>query len=277
MDSTSEEAKPCRSEAPPIKRTCIRSSLEPDVTIIVGQEEYKEYGQTLMCWSNYFDRALAGGMIEQKSRKFEFPDKKPKDWEWIVGLMAPGSEQKVTVEKLPIALEWFDFLCSKPGLRMCDNVIVGHLNTLPCFVFDTDGSVAIKKTNKDHVMKILAYLETAVKYNLGKSKEACFKALRFVLVEDVKLFSTDALQRITSLVKEQVECRSHFLGPLKTHLRKFVSEEQAEVLLQNGMLHCIVAMEVDRLKTQAQLNRVAKLVEKTSVGTNSLNRIRHVF
>ena len=61
------------------------------MTIIVGGQVYKEYSTILRSWSKYFDTSLESGMKEAINKRFEFDNLDPKDWEWIMDLMAPLS------------------------------------------------------------------------------------------------------------------------------------------------------------------------------------------
>ena len=103
--------------------TCARSSEEPDVVVVVGGKEFKEYRQILRCWSGYFDAAFRSGMRESKSQRFEFPDRNPEEWTWIVSLLEPLSTSKITMDTLPVALDWFGMLCSTCGLEACDQFL----------------------------------------------------------------------------------------------------------------------------------------------------------
>ena len=104
------------------RATFFRSSLEPDVVVVVGGKEFREYSQSLCSWSDYFDAALRSGMKETKTMKFEFPDRDPEEWELIIALMAPMATEKVTDTNVLTALSWLDELSSKPGLLECDKV-----------------------------------------------------------------------------------------------------------------------------------------------------------
>ena len=109
------------------KRTCVRSSMDPDVVVVVGGVEFNEYSQSLCAWSDYFDAALRCGMKEAHSKRFEFPDRDPKEWEMILALAAPFSECKLTDDNVHIALSWFDELCSRSGLKACDRYLAESL------------------------------------------------------------------------------------------------------------------------------------------------------
>lgn len=70
-------------------QTFRKCSEEPDVTIIVGGTTFRGYRQTLRCWSGYFDAVFRSGMKEEKTKKFEFPDRDPEEWQLIMSLVGP--------------------------------------------------------------------------------------------------------------------------------------------------------------------------------------------
>jgi BTB/POZ domain len=112
------------------KTTYIQCSEDPDVSIIVGGIEFKEYRHTLRCWSEYFDGAFRSGMKESQNMTFEFPDEDPGEWELIMALTAPLPSLNVTKENLDTALLWFDRLGSKRGLELCDRFILQTVSLL---------------------------------------------------------------------------------------------------------------------------------------------------
>ena len=217
--------------------TFLRSSLDPDVTIIVGDKTYHEYGQSLRCWSSYFDRALASGMKEQKTSQFEFSDRDPKQWEWIVSLMAPMTKERISVETVSVAVDWFDFLCSDLGLEACGKVLEEYVNC--------DDYISPEKLGR-----AMAHVGTAVKINLPKAKAACFSVIRECLVDHAIYFIKSHLETITALIKDDVDCRDQLLGPLKTHLPSSMSEEQVDFLIAGDMLHEIINLQLEHLKTK---------------------------
>lgn len=219
------------------KPTFIRTSVDPDVTIIIGDKEFKEYSHTLRSWSGYFDTALSSGMKEETSLKFEFPDRSPTEWQWIVALMAPMAQEKVTMENLNIALDWFDFLCCEIALRVCDQILLAHLKSKKAAFF------------LYNLSKVAEYLIMSVKYNLEESKAFCFSIMCDALVDtwNVLLFDKETLKNIGDLVKENVECRNKLMGPLKTHLPSSISEEKAETLLENDLLHEMIYLAIDKV------------------------------
>lgn len=227
---------------PAHKKTCIRSSEDPNITIVVGGKEFQEYSHSLRCWSDYFDRALSSGMKESDTHRFEFQDKDPQEWEWIVSLMAPLSSEKVTVEKLSVALDWFDLLCCKAGLEICDKIMCADVLS----EFKYYGELAMKL--------VMDNLETTIKYNLKASKDACFKSVKEALTKNPILFTNSDLELIVSLMIEHAECRSEFMGPLKSNLPSSISEDQVQVLFDNGMLlAAVVNLEIDKKRVAERM------------------------
>lgn len=217
--------------------TFLRSSLDPDVTIIVGDKTYQEYGQSLRCWSKYFDRALASGMKEQKTSQFEFPDRDPKQWEWIISLMAPMSKERISMETVSVAVDWFDFVCSDLGLEACDEVLAEYVNC--------DEEISPEKLGR-----AMAHIGTTVKINLPKAKAACFSVTREYLLQHAIYFTKSHLETITALIKDDLVCRGRLLGPLKTHLPSSMTEEQVDLLIAGDMLHEIVNLQLEHLRTK---------------------------
>lgn len=237
------------------RATFFQSSMDPDVTLIIRGKEFKEYSHTLCGWSGHFDKALTSGMKEQDTYRLEMPERSPEEWQWIASLMGPMAEEKITMENLATALDWFDFLCSIPGLRECDRVLSQNLP-----VVDPRGTDDLNVT-KDELFLAMEHLEVVVKYNLKDSKTICFRIARHALVKLADIFTKEYLQIITSLVKDHVECRSEFLGPLKTHLPSSTTDEQADLMIVGDMLHEMVQLGIDRKKLMTIQDATARMIE----------------
>ena len=82
------EAKPPANKKP--RLDCFECQDGPDAIVIVGDTEFEEFSHNLRCWSGYFDGAFRSGMKEPETKRFEFPDKDPKEWELIRSLFVPG-------------------------------------------------------------------------------------------------------------------------------------------------------------------------------------------
>lgn len=216
---------------------CTKSSEEPDVVIVVGGKEFYEYRQVIRCWSGYFDAALRSGMEESKTRRFEFPDRKPEEWVWIVSLLGPMTKTRLTMDTLPIALDWFDMLCSPCGLAACDQLLSqSYLSKL----VGNDCCTA-------HLPAIVGYLGTSMQLGLEQSKKKCFLILQYALIRCVAWFAAnkDTLEQITSLAKEYAECFEQLWSVLKMYVPPSICEEKLKVLLQANLLHEFIFLEMN--------------------------------
>lgn len=226
----------------------MQTRIDPDVTLIIGGQEFKEYSHSLCSWSGYFDRALSSGMKEEITYQFEFPDRSPKEWEWIVSLMAPMATAKVTKQTLGTAIDWFDFLCSDIGLAECDNVMFRCL--LPLFGVQPFQPFVAEPQKPGVDASLLALImenmETCVAYNMKFSKERCIGVVQQTLLTNPTLLSKDMLQLITRLIKEDAKCRNLIWNALDTHIPESITVEQKEIMLQNDILHEVVNLVIRR-------------------------------
>jgi hemolysin-activating ACP:hemolysin acyltransferase len=247
------------TEGPARKKTCIRAV--PDVTIVVGGVEFKEFGQVLCLWSSYFDTALSSGLRETETKRFEFPDRDPKEWEWIASLMAPMSKERVTVEKLDVALSWFDELCCNGGLEECDKVLFRVLRG---------------KTRRDPVQEDIDYyitsMDTSFKYRLNMSKKKCFAIVRHVLLHHNELITEDTLKRILSTMKDNIDCKNNLLPIFRDILPTPMSAEQLKILFESGVLHHFTWSQISHQKKSKYLEqRVNRLAEKLLAVVSKVN------
>ena len=145
----------------------VPESMEPDVTIVVGGIEFREFSQSLCCWSSYFDAAFNSGMKETKTKTFEFPDRDPEEWQWLVSLMAPLATEKIDRSNVFTALSWFDLLHVPRGLASCDELLA---NTFPRDKHKHYAAWWCSQLNT--YVGRMDTLEAAINYNLPKTKAA---------------------------------------------------------------------------------------------------------
>jgi BTB/POZ domain len=101
-----------------------------DTIVVVGGKEFHESSHNLRLLSNYFDAAFRSGMKESQTKRFEFPDKDPEEWECIMSMCAPFSTTKINKDNLRMAYGWFNELGITSGLEECDQVLF-HLAKWP--------------------------------------------------------------------------------------------------------------------------------------------------
>ena len=161
------------------KKSC-RNPLDPLITVVVGGKEFQEYSHSLCAWSEYFDRALRSGMKEAQSKRFEFPDRDPNEWEMILGMVAPFGLDKITIDNVFTAIVWFDQLCCAGGMHACDKCLSSWLETVQL------ETKRIKETNYRptptdfaavDVDTVIDVKKTSDKYGFPLSKERCLEFL----------------------------------------------------------------------------------------------------
>lgn len=291
-------------EADERRETYFRTLAEPDVLIVVGrggnEREYREYSQMLRSWSAYFDyelriqqpiaarlNAIRMGTDSEKLDKntvtevrFEFPDRKPKEWEWIVSLMAPMATEKINKSNLLVALNWFDKLISQPGLHECDRVfsievaaimapkedkethkcdgsIVSALTAHTIKTRATEGAAAAASRVSKETTKKLSFvihaLELCIRYGLDNSKSICNDIINIFLEKQPTSFQEDMIKRVCFFLQEDGDCRIELWEALMNFVPKAYSDDQRELLVANKLLH-----EVVYLKISEQKERLAK-------------------
>ena len=122
-------------------------------------------------------------MKESRTKTFEFPDRDPKEWEWIVSLMAPMSQVSLTKSNLSAALDWFDFLCCEIGLKRCDKVMEEML--MP--------------SGERKIEDVMDNIAVIMRYNLEFTKEICFRTIRLKLLESLNGFTNEQLDMIVAI------------------------------------------------------------------------------
>eukprot|EP00977_Amphora_coffeiformis_P014468 scaffold4060_cov190-Amphora_coffeaeformis.AAC.2 len=99
---------------------------EPDLRVIVGSDETKEYlyhSVILAVQSTYVDTMLASPMKESKEKVVHFPDLDPTTWESMIKFLDPlesRSMTRVDAEQIATAYDKYDF---DMGRTFCDIVL----------------------------------------------------------------------------------------------------------------------------------------------------------
>ncbi|CAB9499654.1 expressed unknown protein [Seminavis robusta] len=237
--SANDDEKPPVNKKPRLE--CFECQDGPDVVVIVGDTEFEEYSHNLRCWSGYFDGAFRSGMKESESKRFEFPDKDPKEWELIRSLFVPLSKAKVTQENYPILHPWFEMLCCKSGLDDCDDVV--------CKVVSR---VRVKKST-GCVERIVSVATKCIEWNRNIPKDKCLDVLKSVLQDpsDWTLDATGVLSILALVAKDESVCKT--LWPL---VKTFLPSEMATSEFQGDGIHSglqdnIAVNEFIQLKLEA--------------------------
>ena len=183
----------------------LQSGLEPDVIVVVGGQEFHEFSQGLCCWSGYFNGAFRSGMKETETKRFEFPDRDPYEWEWLMRLMAPLSSESVTKYNVFKALSWFDLLCVDRGLAICDDIL----------------EVLSKSCSNGRLIRAF---EASVEHGLPKTKVACCS--RISNQSSLDRFWPRQTQRLVAILDKDRGCREALWPKLHQYLPKACEGKQ---------------------------------------------------
>ncbi|CAB9523022.1 expressed unknown protein [Seminavis robusta] len=274
-----------RSGSPPLKKTCVRSSLDPDVVIVVGGQEFQEYSQSLRCWSEYFDKALRSriGRISklegEETLYFEFPYRDPKEWQMIVDMMAPMSTKRVNRRNVMRALSWFGELSCPMGLHACDIVISREL--LPALVFRGGLNYDLTKKEQTKLNSFLDILEASLDYNLSTARSVCFSMINYILWRKPSVFLKIWMECLIWIVRDHKDCYDDLWKSLgKDFLPPLYSVKQKELLMENNMLADFIWLKMEaRASAQKEvtISRMMDHVETASISSSSSVSVQKRF
>jgi hypothetical protein len=98
-------------------------SVEPDLTVVVGGEEFYHYKVTLCSGCDFIDTMLSNQMRENDESRIEFPDKDPTEWLQVYSFLDPNEEKPaITADNALKLVMWFDYLGMEELARECDTV-----------------------------------------------------------------------------------------------------------------------------------------------------------
>jgi hypothetical protein len=100
-----------------------RLRIQEEVTVVVGGKEFVEDIHQLCHLSEYFAAAVRSGMKEAATKRFEFPERDPEEWDLISELFQPFPMRQITAENVHTVLNWFDFLVVPRGFVNCDRAL----------------------------------------------------------------------------------------------------------------------------------------------------------
>jgi hypothetical protein len=107
----------------------LRSS-EPDLTLIVGEEEFYHYSSILCNSCPYFDNMLSSSMREATEKRVTWSDKSPKEWLQVYKFLDPSGNNDphqplaamITTRNALMLAPWFQYLGLDSLVQACDKV-----------------------------------------------------------------------------------------------------------------------------------------------------------
>ncbi|CAB9506446.1 expressed unknown protein [Seminavis robusta] len=206
-------------------------AIKPDVVVVVGGIEFQESSYALRVWSEYFDAAFRSGMQESTTKRFEFPDKNPEDWKFIMSLLDPFSDAEITKQNVDVVLSWFDELCVTRGLKGCDNALYEMVKPTSSINSATELATIVKQLSK------------SLQFDLRKTKAKCLKLVCGVVKAKPLWLKKGQLEPALNLVIEYIDCREVLWGTLQIFLPSTITDpKEQDMLIRSGILQkCILA------------------------------------
>ena len=229
------------------------SPVSPDVTVIVGNEEFEEYSRELCCWADYFYAAVRSGMEETRTLKFEFPHRDPEEWKLIRSLMKPFATEKVTADNMDVALSWFDELRCEHGLKECDRVLN---RTILSIIHPQKQTTVDRESMIENVDHFLDTLSRSIQYGLEQSKQSCIATLVRVIEEAPKALNEERLKALLSCVRDDDDSSNILWVSLSRHLPGALANKSKEERLENVCLPALIAARTQADVLSSQLRRL---------------------
>lgn len=167
---------------------------EKDVTIIVGELEFKHSSHMLRYSSQFFDAMFSHDLRERNEMVVRFPDKDPKDWEIVKLFLEPGVAQpRITEKNVHLLLPWFDHLCmtSNSLMEACDEVYPA--------VFEKALEDSPRYDLHSHVSRdvdqVIFALQLGFKYSLAETKKSSMALLIRCLGHEAAMYTVHTMQK----------------------------------------------------------------------------------
>ena len=213
-------------------------SEEPDVQVVVGGKVFYEYSQILCCISDYFDAALVrcSTMKEASTKEFEFPERDPEEWQFLMDIMAPASRTRLPPEKLLAIFRWADELCIPQLPLQCDDLWANQvLAQLYEYHIDPNTKKATKLSKPEYYAKLIDACEISIRFQLQRSFNGLFAILSQALNSEPHELTLDSLQQLLSWMNQE-KIRNLFWPFLEQYLPENVNEKyDTDKLLDNEL------------------------------------------
>ena len=163
---------------------CVAKKLrldDPDLTVVVGGEEFHHYSILLRYACDYFDKMLTTNMKERNELKIYFPDKDPNEWKLVYRFLEPRtatSKCSITWENVPILLPWFHELGLDALVQVCDACLYSRLR-------DIDFQNNRMRRLEDAIPEIdfIQFLGLAVQFELRNTASAAVQVIHSMFAD----------------------------------------------------------------------------------------------
>jgi hypothetical protein len=268
-DCASEDSTADSALQPAYSRRRISRISEPDLKVVVGGKEFLHYSIILCLASDYFDRMLSSDTRESNTRRIDFPDGDPKEWERFCRYLEPRST--FTAETFPVNVEdakallpWFHLFGMTNLLQECDERLS---ISSPKFSDDHRNDVIRQRST---MMEILVWAETATTYGLSKTLDAMMKELKKAVNTFPKMITREILEKMspfwspTAGTELWEAVKAILPDDVKSSLNDAALNADQQLLFELGAQSCKVPAQIRTLKSERDFNAVVNLMKNYS-------------
>lgn len=153
---------------------------QSDVTVIVGETEFKHSSHMLRYSSPFFD-----DLFKRNETVASFPDKNSWDWSVVAKFLEPGVAQpSIDVDNVHRLLPWFEILRMTSFLEVCDEVY-------PTELAPEEGSLYLY--NASNIESLMLALKMGFKFNLPKTKKFSMRLLIQYIGHEAAMYAVYAM------------------------------------------------------------------------------------
>ena len=206
---------------------------EPDVLVVVGDQEFRHHRQILCRASEYFDAALNSGMREAETMRIEFPDEDPREWELFASFMEPFSQAKVTRSNVQKLTPWFHKFGITSMLHVCDQ-IYADMTFQPFRRRHWHLALSDVENVRNTLHDLLNAYAFSAMYDLSITKEKTSRALRRQITRSPNLFDVECITLLLATL-EKDENRNKLWDSLKEYIPSELQLEDPQDLISNRL------------------------------------------
>ena len=206
--------------------------VDPDLTVIVGDKEFRHYSHSLRQASECFDTMLHAPMKEGETMVVEFPTQDPSEWPAVHQFLDPASARaaKITNRNVQMLLPWFHLLNLPHLLAECDEVIRQMLSKYDAVRAERTDTRSARLLIKD----LVGQVNDCELYNLKKSFAKGIAVLKHLVENEPGLFDHVSCPYLLKVLdKSQVARESLWPSIQQKLVTKRLLSSSAEDVLDN--------------------------------------------
>ena len=206
--------------------------VDHDLTVIVGDKEFRHYSHSLRQASDYFDTMLSTPMKEGETMVVEFKTQEPSEWPAVHQFLDPASARaaRITNRNVQMLLPWFHLLNLPNLLAECDAVIHRMLSKYDAVHAERTGTRNARLLIKD----LVGQVSDSELYNLKKSFPKGIAVLKHLVENEPGLFDHVSCPYLLKVLDRSQVARESLWPSIRRKLvTKRLLSSSAEDVLDN--------------------------------------------